>query len=311
VITTPVIPITHSEIQAFLDCRRAWSWRNVHEYHEPPRYDGALALGSRVHKAIELMRTDPSRTALEHFTELARVDVAALEALVRDGTRPEWQLDQLYEDIVVGRNCVTAYLEWIADEDPYKGYTLEAVERTLEAPILGGRIVLRGKADAIWRRDDGMGLLLEDYKTSGNFTGGQRELLERSYQHHVYIALLQLLEPGEHMIKAQYTILKKYKDLSRITAKPVEAFPVPGTLRSGPNKVRQIENIAKEMLRAIEMLDVEGAALMYPTPSSSCRWCEYKQPCEVVDEDPLAARAMLDRLFVRTPRHARYGTEVR
>lgn len=307
-----MIPVTHSEIASFLACRRAWSWRNVHEYQEPPRYDGALALGSRVHRAIELSRIDPSRDIVDVHAELATADAATLEGLVNTGVRPEWQLDQLYEDIIIGRNCVIAFQAWV-DSGPteYEGYTLESVERTLEAPILRGQAMLRGKGDAVWRRGDGLGLLIEDYKTSGNYSGGQREILERSYQHHVYIALLQLLHPEDKMVQAQYTVIKKVKDLSRAKGPVVEAFRVPATIRSGPFKMRQIERIVSEMLRAIEELETEGAALMYPTPGQGCRWCEYKQPCELVDESPLAARDMLDRVFIRTGRHARYGTDPR
>lgn len=304
-----LIPVTHSEINAFLTCRRAWSWRNLHEYQQPERFDGALALGTRVHASIEAANRGGDALA-EHY-RLAREAADKLEPLVDAGVRPGWQLDQLWEDIVVGRNCVEAYIEWREATDAYDGLTLESVEKTLEVPILDGRAMLRGKADAIWNRNNGMGLVIEDYKTSGAWWGGQRELLERSYQHHVYIALLSLLEPEVPTVEARYTVIKKVKDRSRATSPMVEHFKVPATIRTGPVKMRQIELIVEEMLRAIEMMETTGSALMYPTPGQQCRWCDYKQPCEVVDESPLAAREMLDRLYVRSGRHARYGTELK
>ncbi len=192
-MTDAPVVVTHSELNMFLSCRRKWAWYFVHDRQKPERHHGPLALGSRVHAAIEEYYKDGSDPIAAH-ERLAAEAVARAEA---DGER---FIDTLYEDIIVGRNCVIAHQQWLEDTGADSNYDVEMVEEKLEAPILGGRVLLRGKVDVMFRERDSGALFISDLKTSGNWWGGQRELLERSYQHHVYLALTQLVHPETEFI---------------------------------------------------------------------------------------------------------------
>ena len=218
----------------------------------------------------------------------------------------DWELDQLYEDIIIGRNCVTAYLDWLTETGADAPFEVVAVEHQSEAPLLDGRVLLRGKVDTLFRSLGDGSLVIHDLKTSANWQGGQREILERSYQHHCYIITEAHANPEAFISAAYYTVVKKIVNLGKLGKAPVERFRVPGTTRQAPIKRRQIEAICHEMLMA--MVGAEASDdVLYPSPQQACRWCEYAVPCELVDDNLGAAAAYLDIHFTVGGKHARYG----
>lgn len=292
--------ITHSEIHMFLTCRRKWEYYSLQDYSKPEKFDGPLALGSRVHAALEQFYRDGVDPVEVH-------DTLALQA-VKDAEASGLSFfDQLYDDIVVGRNCVKAHQQWLEDTGADSNFEVAMVEEKLEAPILDGRAILRGKVDMMFREIDTGFLILNDLKTTSVWQGGLREILERSYQHHVYLALANVVSPDKNINGATYTVIKKVKNLSKVSGPLVERFRVPATRRAADEKLRQIEAIATEMLRARDEFMERGATrLTYPSPQMECRWCEYKHPCELADESPRAAYDMLAREYVKGIRYARY-----
>lgn len=145
------------------------------------------------------------------------------------------------------------------------------------------------------------------HNTAGQWGGSQRELLERSYQHHVYLTILRLLNDPRDVAGAMYTVMRKLKRPASATGPLVERFRAPATLRMAEAKLRQIERICGEMVDALDEVDAHGSSVTYPSPQMGCSFCEFKQPCELADESPAAARAMLDAVYVRGSRHKRYG----
>lgn len=295
------IVITHSDIQTYLTCRRAWYWGYVSDFKKPEKLVGNLALGTRVHAAIEhYYRTGDDPVPVHDA--IAKVDLETMEM----NDAPGWDIEQMYKDMIVGRNCVVAHQEWLADTGADDPYEVEAVEQTVEAPILGGRVLLRGKVDKLFRRKDDGGLVIDDTKTDASWSGNLRERLERSYQHWAYLIALRLADPETHVSGAQYTVIKKVARLSRATTPVVKRFRVPGTTRMADTKLKQVETICEEMLRTMALIESDGTRHAYPTPSAACNWCDFKHPCEIMDESTEAARAMLDREYIRGGRHGRY-----
>lgn len=300
------IYITHSDIAQFLACRRKWAWSFVHDFQRPEKQYGALALGTRVHACLEEQYRDGADPLVVH-ERLAKEAVAKAEA------QGERYIDQVYDDIIVSRNCILAHQDWLETSGEDALYETVAVEQKVEAPLLDGQVMLRGKVDLIQRRIDTGGIVSVDWKTQGNYWGGQREKLERSYQHHVYLTILLgmqaegRLAPEDFIEGAHYVVIKKVKNLAKTTTPLVERFRAPATLRLAKTKKAQIEQICKEMIRTMESLELEGSSLAYPTPQGECRFCDFKHPCEIADESPLAARAMLDAEFSRGGRHTRYA----
>lgn len=298
---TGTISITSSDMAAWMHCRRSFTLSYIEDWKEPEIPYGALALGSRVHRALEHYNRGAGDPIAEH-QRIALED----EAEMRRMGAPSWAIDQLYEDIIVGRNCVIAFLEWVAAEGPYHGYTVAGVESKLEHEILGGRVKLMGKADLLLARDVDGAIFTDDYKTSNRFRSGLRENLERSFQHHTYLTLLRLLKPDVQIAGAFYTVLFKAKNMASMKGPAVERFRAPATTRMAELKLRQIEAICTDILNHIDRVASEGPAVAYPTPQDSCRWCPFRNVCELMDDSPVAARALLDAKFERGGRHKRY-----
>lgn len=298
-MTEPTV-ITHSDISAFLKCRRAWAWGFVDDVRKAERPVGAAALGKRVHSALELYYGEGADPLVIHDT-LAREDITMLETT----DSPAWEVDQLYNEMILGRNCVTAHQDWLEETGADAEFEVAGVEETLEAPILDGRVTLRGRVDVMFRSlNDGL-LHINDWKTTGA-QGSVREGFERSYQAHVYLALAAH-QPGVEIGGAMYTVIRKTKNLARATRPVVERFRVPATRRVAETKMAQIERICEEMLRVIDEYSGGDTNAAYPAPGDPCRWCDYKQPCELQDENENAARAMLDSVYQRGGKHARYN----
>lgn len=294
--------ITHSDIHNFLQCRRKWGWDFINDYRKSETVFGALACGSRVHASLEHYYKGLGDARDEH-ERLFRIDYAALEA---DPDCPPWGLDQMHKDIIMGRNAVAAHMDWLSDEGADDLYDIEAVEQVVEAPMLGGKVLLRGKVDVLFRRRDNGFLVINDLKTDGGMLG-LREMLERSWQHHVYLIALRESRPTEFVQEAYYTIIKKVMNPKRVKTGMVERHKVPGTSKMATNKKAQLEVILSRMLDTVGVLSTPGSeAHAYPSPSSNCRFCDYRLPCEVADESTQAAGEMLDRLYIKGGRHARY-----
>jgi len=294
------IVVTHSDIKNFLTCKRLWHWSYVQDFKKPERRVGALATGTRVHSALEHYYKTGGDPIAEH-DRIAREDAEALEA---EGAG--WELDDLYEDMIIGRNCVKAHQEWLATSGADGQYEVVAVERKIEAELIPG-VTLRCKADILFRDVDTGFLVINDLKTDGNWTGGTREVLERSWQAPTYDLATVLAHPDEIIGGAHYTVMKKMKRPERSTKPLVERWPVPGLIRARGPRRAQLEQIARDMLETMERAESEGTKHVYPSPNPSCRWCEFKNPCDLVDESPLGARSMLDAQYERGGRHARYA----
>lgn len=295
---TPIY-VTHSDIKNFLTCKRLWHWNYVRDFKKPESLVGPLALGTRVHAALEHHYKTGEDPLVEH-ERLAAADIATLEA-----AGSGWELDDLYDDIIIGRNCVAAHQEWLATSGADGQYEVVAVERKIEAEILPG-IILRCKADILFRDVDTGFLVINDLKTDGSWTGGTREVLERSWQAPTYDLVSTLAFPDEIIGGAHYTVMKKMKRPERSTKPLVERWPVPGLVRARKPRRAQLEQICRDMIETMERAEAEGTQHVYPSPNPSCRWCDFKNPCDLVDESPLGAEAMLEAQYEHGGRHARY-----
>jgi hypothetical protein len=298
--------ITHSDIQNFLTCRRKWSYDYVLDWRPPEKLTGPLALGTRVHAALESYYKGETTDPVAWIDAKGKEDLAALD--YADNVKP-WDFDQMYEDMIIGRNCIKLYMEWLDETGADDNYRTVAVEEKVEVPILDGRAILRGKVDLL-KEDITSGLMCsDDFKTTADWGGGLREQLERSYQHWCYLIGLQHNYPERNVECAQYTILRKVKKIPPVPPKSplIQRFTVPSTRRSIGIKKAQIERIAFEML---SLRDKEDPSVFYPSPGRACSWCDYKAPCLIADESTEASLALLaNGNYVSGTRYSRYETK--
>jgi CRISPR/Cas system-associated exonuclease Cas4 (RecB family) len=303
-MSNPVI-ITHSDISQFLTCRRIWQYNYILDFRPKEKLTGPLALGTRVHAALEAFYGGETDDPVAWIVQKGKDDLAALE--LADDSKP-WDMDNMYDDMIIGKNCIVSYMDWLAETGADDRLETVSVEEKVEVPILGGKAVLRGKVDLL-QVDISSGLLcVNDFKTYAR-DDGLREQLERSYQHWCYLIGMQALYPERNVECARYTCIRKLKKLPKTApASPiVQRFTVPATRRNMKTKRAQIERIASEM---IYLRDQTDPAVFYPTPGKHCNWCDYRQPCEIADESQEASLALLSNgKYVSGTRYSRYETK--
>ena len=292
------INLSHSDINLFLRCRRSFLWSYTMNYNAPDKLTGPLALGTRVHAALERMYL--GEDAIEAHDALAYADVETLES----GFGPAWELDEIYKDIVVGRNCVAAYQDWQAETGADQGLTVLGVEQQIEAPILDGRVLLRAKLDLLMQRDDG-GIIGIDFKTTGRDLGRTQADLGRSYQLQLYDLVLRLSRPDSWISAAEYRVIRKVAKRSRGVPQ-IAQFGVPGLLKRRATTQANIEGICLDIIDFIDSIGTKPMdQIAYPSPAESCSWCSWKDPCLIASEDGKAADEMLVSIY-GADRHARY-----
>lgn len=299
---TPII-VTHSDLLKFLTCRRQWYYDYVLDFRPPEKLTGPLALGTRVHAALEAFYGGKTDDPVAWIDQKGRED---LEVLDKAKNVKSWDHSQMYEDMIVGRNCIVLYMDWLERTNADADYKTVSVEEKVETPILGGKAILRGKVDLLHENVMSGILCSNDFKTTSDWSGDLRGQLERSYQHWCYLIALQHNYPDRIVECAQYTVIHKVKKIPTGNPKSplVERFTVPSTRRAIGRKRNQIERIALEM---INLQYKEDQSIFYPSPGRHCTWCDYKTPCDIADDSTESAIALLGNgHYVQGTRYDRY-----
>ena len=122
------IKISNSEIQTFKDCRRKW-WLSYYRRLQPQtqNFTGALALGSRVHAALDAYYS-AEIPLLEAHAQLVEVD----KQLLRESFRDTMDLDSEAE---LGRIMLEGYLEWVNENGIDAELEMISTEEIISMPI--------------------------------------------------------------------------------------------------------------------------------------------------------------------------------
>ena len=143
--TTEPIRISNSEIQTFKDCRRRW-WLTYYRRLRPKMQDftGALALGSRIHEALDRYYST-GQPLLDAHADLVKEDLKKLTDEYRDTSSLETEAE-------LGRVMLEGYLEWVEMEGIDAELEMISTEEILERPMMDGKVILQGKIDMRVRR---------------------------------------------------------------------------------------------------------------------------------------------------------------
>jgi CRISPR/Cas system-associated exonuclease Cas4 (RecB family) len=108
------VRISNSEIQTFKDCRRKW-WLTYYRRLKPKNANmtGALALGSRIHEALDMYYSQDI-PLLEAHAQLLEKDRQILIESFSD-------VSELESEGELGRIMLEGYLQWVAI-DGRQGY---------------------------------------------------------------------------------------------------------------------------------------------------------------------------------------------
>jgi len=294
-MTTTPIRISNSEIQTFKDCRRRW-WFTYYRRLQPKmeNYTGALALGSRIHEALDQYYST-GIPLLDAHSNLVAKDMKTLTDQYRDTTELETEAE-------LGRVMLEGYLEWVELEGIDAEIEMISTEEIIERPMMDGRVTLQGKIDMrVRRKIDGV-RMFRDFKTVGSSFTEFGSTAHMNEQILTYMLLEEAQnQGGERSEGGIFTMLRKVK--RGAYAKPpfygqIEVRHNAFTLRSF---WQRLEGTLEDMLRVRDGLDAGEShyKLAYPKPSRDCKWkCQFFSICPLVDDGSSAEAAISDAFVV-------------
>ena len=299
------VRLSNSEIQTFKDCRRRW-WLTYYRRMQPKQkdYTGALALGSRVHAALDQYYSQ-GVPLLKAYKDLVDHDRLVLEADWRDTSN-------LDSEAELGRIMLEGYLQWVEDEGIDAELEMISTEETIIAPLFNGEVELQGKLDMrVRRKIDGV-RMFRDFKTVGGSLTDFANLAPMNEQILTYMLLESTkVDEKERSEGGIFTMLKKVKRTAN--ARPpfydqIEVRHNIFTLRSFWNR---IHGVIADLMRVRKALDdgENHAYVAYPSPTRDCKWkCQFFSICTMFDDGSSAEQA-LSEMFEESDPYAYYGSE--
>ena len=299
------IRISNSEIQTFKDCRRKW-WLSYYRRLRPRTESktGALALGSRVHQALDDYYSK-GIPLLEAHAALIAQDKADLEAQIRD----TYDLDAEAE---LGRIMLEGYLDWIEENGIDAELEMISTEEIIEMPLFDGKVILQGKIDMrVRRKADGV-RMFRDFKTVGGSFTDFAAMAHMNEQILTYMMLETAQnKEGERSEGGIFTMLKKVKRSANARPPFYEQMEVRHNVFALRSFWKRIHGVIADMMRVRKALD-EGEAhqfVAYPKPSRDCKWkCQFFAICPMFD-DGSAAEQALSEAYVSSDPYGYYNIE--
>lgn len=302
---TDPIRISNSEIQTFKDCRRRW-WFTYYRRLQPKVQDftGALALGSRIHEALDQYYST-GKPLLQAHADLVAADMKKMNDEFRDTSTLETEAE-------LGRVMLEGYLEWVELEGIDAELEMISTEEIIERPMMDGKVTLQGKIDMRVRRKlDGV-RMFRDFKTVGGSFADFGSIAHMNEQILTYMVLEEAQNTeGERSEGGIFTMLRKVK--RGAYAKP--PFYDQITVRHNQFTLRsffqRLEGTLEDILRVRSALDAGDSHYKhaYPRPTRDCKWkCQFFAICPLVDDGSAAEAAISDAFEVADP-YGYYKTE--
>ena len=302
---TEPIKISNSEVQTYKDCKRQW-WLSYYRRLQPKtqQMTGALALGSRIHQALDDYYSK-GIPLLEAHSILVATDRKALE----DSFRDTYDLDSEAE---LGRIMLEGYLQWVEENGIDSELEMISTEEIISMPMLEGRVELQGKIDMrVRRKADGV-RMFRDFKTvGGSFTdfGAMAHMNEQ-------ILTYMLLETaqnkdGERSEGGIFTLLKKVKRSTNARPPFFDQIEVRHNVFALRSFWQRVNGVLTDLMKTRDDLDAgaDHRYVAYPRPSRDCKWkCQFFTVCPLLDDGSAAEQAISEMFDVGDP-YGYYGTE--
>lgn len=300
-----VVRMSNSEIQTFKDCRRRW-WFTYYRRLQPKYKDvtGALALGSRIHAALDDYYANGTPLLQAHANLVNTEKSQLLEKFL--------DVSELEKEAELGHIMLEGYLQWVEENGIDAELEMISTEETITAPLFNGEVELTGKLDMrVRRKGDGV-RMFRDFKTVGGSLGDFANLAPMNEQILTYMLLESTkVDEKERSDGGIFTMLKKVRRSA--AARPpfydqIEVRHNIFTLRSFWDR---IHGTIADMMRVRKALD-EGenpAFHAYPRPSRDCKWkCQFFTVCQLVDDGSAAEQAISEMYEISDP-YAYYGDD--
>ena len=299
------VRISNSEIQAFKDCRRKW-WFQYYRRLQPKekQYTGALALGSRIHEALDQYYST-GKPLLEAHADLVNSEKEELLTNFRD-------VAELEKEAELGHIMLEGYLQWVEEDGIDAELEMVSTEEKIVMPMFDGDVELQGKIDMrVRRKGDGV-RMFRDFKTVGGSLSDFANLAPMNEQIMTYMLLEQSKEgESERSEGGIFTMLKKVRRTANARPPFYDQFEVRHNVFTLRSFWDRIHGTVADMMRVRHALD-EGespAFHAYPRPSRDCKWkCPFFTVCTLVD-DGSAAEQAIEAMFEVADPYAYYGDD--
>jgi len=288
--------VSNSEIQTFLRCRRKWWLTYVECWRpkpSPAAYVGPLALGSRIHKVLEIFYKRGGDLLTTH-ADLLEKD----RLLISDDG---FATDKLDAEGELGRLMLEGYEEWVENEGLDADLAVLGVEEVLKHDILPGKVRLIGKIDLrVHRlRDDTRAVL--DFKTSANFEDFT-STAHMAPQLLTYMTLDHLQgDPKTRVDGGMYRLLKKVKRGPRAMPPFYRETTIRHNVFFLRSFWRRLQGMLTDLFNARQALESGEPHQIwaYPTPTRTCSWdCPFLKVCPMFDDGSGVEDALNDE-YVR------------
>lgn len=294
------IRISNSEIQTFKDCRRRW-WFSYYRRLKPKQqeFTGALALGSRIHEALDqYYSSDMELDLLEIHSKLVEADRKILMDAYRDTS-------DLESEAELGHIMLAGYLEWVEEEGIDVELERISNEEIISMPMFDGRVELQGKLDMRVRRKSDGARMFRDFKTvGGSFTefGSTAHMNEQILTYMVLEAAQN--KNGERSDGGIFTMLKKVKRTANAKPPFYQQIEVRHNIYALRNFWKRLTGAVGDMLNVRDQLDAgaDHQVVAYPKPSRDCKWkCQFFSVCPLMDDGSAAEAAIEDSFAAGNP----------
>lgn len=292
-----VVRISNSEISTFKSCRRKWYlgyYRGLKR--KESAFTGPLALGSRIHKALEIYYRD-GVLLLDAWAGLVAADRDLLDSEFRDPTDFENEAE-------LGRIMLEGYLQWNSEEGIDADLEIVSSEERLTLPMFNGEVELIAKIDQrVRRKVDGV-RLFRDFKTSGNFS----DMTKTAHLNEQFLTY-QVIESAKkdeatRCDGALITLLKKVKRTAAARPPFYDQIEVRHNVFALRNFWARLHGELEDMMKVRKALDagVDHQQVCYPRPSRDCTWaCDYYAICPLFDDGSAVEQAIYDSYVVGEP----------
>lgn len=305
-MTDGPLRISNSEVQTFKDCRRKW-WLSYYRRLQPRQkeFTGALALGSRIHEALD-MYYSKNIPLLEAHAQLVETDKKILVENYRDTY-------DLESEAELGRIMLEGYLQWVSENGIDAELEMISTEEIISMPLFDGNVELQGKIDMrVRRKADGV-RMFRDFKTVGGSFTDFGSIAHMNEQILTYMMLEQAQnKPNDERTEGGiFTMLKKVKRSANARPPFYDQIEVRHNVFTLRSFWQRIHGVLTDLLHTRKTLDEGGdhRFIAYPRPSRDCKWkCQFFTICPLFD-DGSAAEQALSEMFEESDPYGYYNYE--
>jgi hypothetical protein len=267
-------------------------------------YTGALALGTRVHAALDEYYAQGVPLLVAH-SELVDKDRLILESEMRDTTN-------LDSEAELGRIMLEGYLQWVEENGIDSELDIVSTEEKIIVPLFNGDVELQGKLDMrVRRKIDGV-RMFRDFKTVGGSLSEFANLAPMNEQVLTYMLLEQMKEGEENRSEGGiFTMLKKVKRTARAVPPFYDQIEVRHNIFTLRSFWDRIHGVIADLMRVRKALDdgESHSLVAYPSPTRDCKWkCPFFSICTMFDDGSSAEQALTE-MFEEADPYAYYESD--